>query len=45
MRAQQHGTPIDEGLKVDNLSTDSPSRLKLRIYKPLSPEAKGAVMI
>ncbi|OJZ88638.1 hypothetical protein ASPFODRAFT_205751 [Aspergillus luchuensis CBS 106.47] len=45
MRAQQHGTPIDEGLKVDNLSTDSPSRLKLRIYKPLSPEANGAVMI
>ncbi|GLA77002.1 hypothetical protein AtubIFM55763_008881 [Aspergillus tubingensis] len=45
MRAQQHGTPVDEGLKVDDITTDSPSRLKLRIYKPLSPEANGAVMI
>ncbi|PWY81025.1 alpha/beta hydrolase fold-3 domain protein [Aspergillus eucalypticola CBS 122712] len=45
LRAQKHGTPIVEGLKVDDLSTYSPSRLKLRIYKPVSPEANGAVMI
>ncbi|PYH70542.1 alpha/beta hydrolase [Aspergillus vadensis CBS 113365] len=45
MRAQQRGTPIVEGLKVDDLTTDSPPRLNLRIYKPLSPEPKGAVML
>ena len=45
MRAQQHESPIVEGLKVYDLTTDSPSSLKLRIYKPLSPGANGAVMI
>ncbi|RAK87662.1 alpha/beta hydrolase fold-3 domain protein [Aspergillus costaricaensis CBS 115574] len=45
MRAQQHESPIVEGLKVYDLTTDSPSSLKLRIYKLLSPGANGAVMI
>ncbi|RDH18589.1 hypothetical protein M747DRAFT_240581, partial [Aspergillus niger ATCC 13496] len=45
MRAQHQGESVIEGLDVYDLTTDFPSKLKLRIYKPLSPEANGAVMI
>ncbi|GCB22916.1 carboxylesterase NlhH [Aspergillus awamori] len=45
MRAQDQGESVIEGLDVYDLTTDFPSKLKLRIYKPLSPAANGAVMI
>ncbi|GKZ45447.1 hypothetical protein AbraIFM66951_008085 [Aspergillus brasiliensis] len=45
MRAQHQGDSTAKGLHVYDLTADVPSKLKLRIYKPLSTEADGAVMI
>ncbi|GKZ39387.1 hypothetical protein AbraIFM66950_000216 [Aspergillus brasiliensis] len=45
MRAQHQGDSTAVGLDVHDLIADLPSKLKLRIYKPLSTEADGAVMI